>query len=318
MGTPSYGPANGQFGRQASLVVSNGRSSIDVSQQRFRFEVRAADNETPNTAVIRVFNLSQTTAKSIIAEYDTVTLNAGYQFGNFGAIFQGDIKQFRRGRERNVDNYLDILAADGDEAYNFGVVNKSFAAGASDDQLLSTLLDSMGLKKDASVDQIMASTGGVIHPRGKVLFGMARLYMGDVAKNAQSRWSIQNGKVTLVPFTGYLPGEAVVINTASGMIGTPEQTDSGISVRCYLNPLIKIGRRIHIDNKDINQAVVRQQSFPKYKSQFYPANLANDGIYRVLAAEHVGDTRANDWYTELICLNVDPSSATSSSVLPAG
>jgi hypothetical protein len=46
--------------------------------------------------------------------------------------------------------------------------------------------------------------------------------------------------------------------------------------------------------------------------------VTNDGFYRVLVAEHVGETRGNDWYTELTFLDVDISSLASSSVLANG
>jgi hypothetical protein len=110
----------------------------------------------------------------------------------------------------------------------------------------------------------------------------------------------------------------VQINTANGMIGAPEQTDNGIMVRCYLNPLIKIGQQVEINNKDINQAVIKSQFFPSYQSQYYPATISNDGFYRVLVAEHSGDTRANEFFTELTCLDIDISSPAKNSVLAAG
>lgn len=316
MTVTGIGPANGQFGRKVSLIVSAGTNGLDLSQLRFRFEVHAADTETPNTATIRVYNVSDNSANSIIKEFTSVTLQAGYQNGNLGIIFQGDIKQFRRGRERNVDSYLDILAADGDEAYNFGVVSKSFAAGSSPDDQLSALSTAMGTQLDPNAASY-ASTGGIL-PRGQVMFGMARLYMRSIAKNNNARWSIQNGKVTLVPITGYLPGDVIVLNSATGMLGTPEQTDNGIKIRCYLNPLIKIGQRVQINNSDINQTTIKSQFFPSYTSQYYPASISSDGIYRVLVVECAGDTRANDFYSELTCLSIDPSSSPATSVLSHG
>jgi hypothetical protein len=318
MSTTSPGPANGQFLRKANLVVSKGLQGMDLSQLRFRFEVRASDAETPNTATIRVYNASDNTAQTILAEYDTVTLQAGYENGNFGIIFQGDIKQFRTGRERNVDSYLDILAADGDEAYNFGVVNQSLAAGFTAPDELSTYAAALGIPVDINAEGFLTAGGIVPSPRGKVMWGMARAHMRTLASKFDCRWSIQNGQVTLIPNTGYLPGKAVQINSASGMLGTPEQTDNGISIRCYLNPLIKIGQAVQINNKDINQTVVKQQFFPSYTSQYYPATVTNDGFYRVLVAEHAGDTRGNDWYTELTCLDIDISSPAATSVLSHG
>ena len=63
--------------------------------------------------------------------------------------------------------------------------------------------------------------GGIILPRGKVMFGMMKAELSKLAANNGVRWSIQGGVMTLVPVTGYLPGQAVQINSATGMIGTP-------------------------------------------------------------------------------------------------
>src|ERR1039458_4588958 len=127
--TPTSTPYSGQFLRYAQLTVTGGVGGGEASEQTLRCEVRASDSETPNSLVCRVYNLSRDTEKEIIKEFDQVTLTCGYQNGNKALIFQGTIKQFRRGKERNVDSYLDILAADGDVAYNFGTVNKTIPAG---------------------------------------------------------------------------------------------------------------------------------------------------------------------------------------------
>jgi hypothetical protein len=174
----------------------------------------------------------------------------------------------------------------------------------------------MGIPVADSVDGYV-STGGIL-PRGKVKFGMARAAMASLATNNNSRWSIQNGVLTFVPNAGYLPGTPIAINTANGMVGTPTATDNGVVVQCYLNPLIKIGQAVQINNKDIVNNQVNSQFYPKYRSQYYPATVTNDGIYRVLVAEHFGDTRGNDWISELTCLSIDPSSAATTSVLTNG
>lgn len=317
MGTPpaiTQGPAAGQFLRFGQLVISKGSQGLDVSNLRFRFEVRASDADSPNTATIRVYNPNPSTAKTIINEFDTVTLTAGYVNGNKGNIFTGNVKQYRRGKERNVDNFLDIMAGDGDLGYNFGVVNQSIPAGFPSDKELSTYASAMNLPVDKNAAGIL-ETGGILpNPRGKVAWGLARSYMRNLANDAGARWSIQDGIVTLIPNTGYLPGDAVVLSTDSGLIGAPEQTEQGIMIRCYLNPLIKIGRLVQINNHDINQTTVKAQMFPHWSSQFYPATTSDDGIYRVLVAEHVGDTRGNDWLTELTCLVVDQGSKPKTSV----
>src|SRR5579863_3749594 len=134
--------------RFAQLIVLKSSSeeiALDVSNLRFRFEVRADDADSLNTLTVRVYNPSPNTAKTIIQEYDRVILTAGYVDGLKGNIFQGTIQQYKYGRERNVDSYLDLFAADGDEARNFGTVNASRPAGTTDEQSLADIASAMNI-----------------------------------------------------------------------------------------------------------------------------------------------------------------------------
>jgi hypothetical protein len=86
-------------------------------------------------------------------EFNTVTLQAGYEGGNFGIIFQGSIKQTATGRERNVDSYVDIWAADGDEWTNFSVISQSLAAGQTPQQVITAITGAAVIKRH-SADQV--------------------------------------------------------------------------------------------------------------------------------------------------------------------
>jgi hypothetical protein len=83
------------------------------------------------------------------------------------------------------------------------------------------------------------------------------------------------------------------------MIGSPEATENGIMVRCYCNPAIKVGYSIQIDNKLVNQTLVKEQGMASWQAQYYPASTSADGLYRVLVIEHVGDSRGNSWERNL-------------------
>lgn len=289
------------------LAGGNQALSIDPTQ-RIRFEVRATDVDTPNTMAARIYNLAPDTVNTIWQSATSVILQAGYQ-QNAGQIFQGDVKQIRKGAEDAKDTYIDIFAADGDKPYTLATVNQSFPAGTSDAQILATLAHAMKLPQAPTNDGAL-STGGIL-PRGKVMFGMARAYMGELANRNNARWSIQNGVLTLIPNGGYLPrpGEATVISPQTGMVGVPEQTEQGIFVRCYLNPLIQIGQLVRIDaqiTQSKNWGVVQ---YPTYTGTYFGATVSGSGLYRVMVAEHVGDSRANEWITELTCLAVDETAA---------
>ena len=40
---------------------------------------------------------------------------------------------------------------------------------------------------------------------------------------------------------------------------------------------------------------------------FALATVANNGLYRVLQVDHVGDTRGQEWYSNIIGLSLDPT-----------
>ena len=120
-----------QYIRRCNLLVSKANGDgLDLGSLRVVFKIKKSDAQTPNTAEIRVYNLSENTAKQIQKEFTQVTLQAGYE-SNYGVIFAGNIKQVRMGRENGVETYIDIAAGDGDDAYNYAVVNTTLAAGAS-------------------------------------------------------------------------------------------------------------------------------------------------------------------------------------------
>lgn len=323
-----------QYGRKASLLVTRpetiGNSAsafaagatLDLSQLHFTFKTVQQDAESPNNCEIRVFNLSPATREQILTqEYNRVILQAGYQNGGFGVVFDGTIKQFRRGKAGALDSYLDLLAADGDRFYNFSVVNKTLAAGSTPAQRVQAALDALRGPGAVTAGYLMPFTGGVL-PRGKVLFAHSRTVLRSEAVTQKASWSIQNGQVNFIPLNGYKPGEAVVLNALTGLIGRPEQTNEGLRCRCLLNPRIEIGGLVKIDNASVNQTLAASNNpFNLAYNRIGPGAVQNlatvtaDGLYRVYVVEHTGDTRGQDWYTDLICLAVQPDTK---KVLPYG
>ena len=295
-----------QYLRACSLVVGGDGEGLELAELRVVFKVNHADSETPNTADIRVYNLSQSTMTRI-KEFSKVVLQAGYQSGA-GLIFGGTIRQIRRGR-LGTDTYLDILAADGDKAYNYAVVNATLAAGATASDQVDKATGAMA-EHGTTVGNV-PDLGGVALPRGKVMYGMARKYMRDTASNSACSWSIQNGAVQVIPVQGYLPGEAVRLTAQTGLVGQPEQTNEGIKVRALINPRFRVGSRIQLDNESIQ----KYRNEQRYKAVNLAPRLDEDGFYRILAIDWTGDTRGRDWYADLICVGIDDSAPIGSKLI---
>jgi hypothetical protein len=311
-----------QYARKASLVVMSPSSAgnnpsaftpgsaLDLSEFRIKFRTAQQDEESPNNCSIRVYNLSPETMRQVSKEFTRVVLQAGYE-DSFGVIFDGTIKQFRIGRESGTDTYLDILAADGDIWYNFGVVNQTLAAGSTSRQRLDALLkaaEALGVS-DGSTG--LLPTGGIL-PRGKVLFGMPKALMRTEAASRKCTWNIANGKVNIIPLDGVLPGEAVVLTAQTGLIHVPEATVDGVKVKCLLNPKIDVGGQIRIDNASVNKTLAAQGNpanvaFNSFAGIQQFADVSHDGFYRVYVVEHEGDTRGHEWYSNVVCLTMDAS-----------
>jgi hypothetical protein len=328
-----------QFLRASSLKLTGFQRVLDLSQMHFKFEVRAADVQSPNSAAIRVYNLSDKNAPGATAdtigqiiggdglEYIRVELQAGYQ-GTMGVIFEGQIKQFRYGRENQTDTYLDLLCADGDLAYNFGVCKATQPPGATPLQRVSAVVAAMQEVDPSVAAGYIPDFTPQTQIRPKVQFGMARDVLRQEMTAQGMTWSIQRGDLTVIPLTSFVPGEVTVMNSRTGMIGMPEQTDHGIAVRCLINPKLAVGKLVQINNKDVNQLInsvysIGPVQYNTNKVLQYAARVNPDGYYRIYVVEHIGDTRGQEWYTELTCLGIvtppaNPLTAAPGTVLSYG
>ncbi|MFM0059200.1 hypothetical protein PQR64_26570 [Paraburkholderia phytofirmans] len=299
-----------QFGRKLSFrVTDNNGNGLDLSNFRVTFKVEQSDIETPNLLIVTIYNLSDDTSNRIGGEFTNVSLSAGYEGGSYGQIFMGNIKWIERGKEKNTDKYLRIWAGDGDQAYNFTMCNQALAAGTDAKSVMDYLTGKFaeqGIGKAADFDHFV----GVIPPqalsRGKVMQGMARDHMRDWSTKNGFKWSTQNGNLVLVPITGYRPGEAVVLSSTTGLIGTPKADQGGVKCRCLLNPNIVIGGLIQLAHDDINTLTTNQLGL-SINSIAISASTTWTGLYRVLVSEHEGDSRGHEWYTEITALAIDPT-----------
>lgn len=305
-----------QYLRNASLIVGDASgNALDLSQMRIQFMVRNGSVQTLKQADIRIYNLSDATAKQIESEFTQVQLQAGYA-GNLSLIFRGTICWVYRGRLNATDSYVRIIAQDGDEAYNFAVVNQTLSAGWDPSTVFGAVAKSMS---PYGVTTGYSSITGNPAPRGKVLFGMARDRLRCLADSQHAGWGIENSTLNLVPYSTVMPGTVPVLNAQTGMLGVPEQTIQGIIVRCLLNPDIRSFGKLQIDNSAITSLTVKQQLTGS--DVVVVPSKDWDGFYVAHCVTHQGDTRGNEWQTEAICIAVDgtaPASGPTIQDVPSG
>lgn len=298
-----------QWIRKCSLIVGdNGGDGLELGDFRVVFETVHKTVQTPGRAIIRIYNLKPESEKQIQKEFTKVTLSAGYSDPGapYGVIFTGNAIEVHRGRENPVDTYLDILAADGDQAYNYAVVSKTLAPGSTFKDQLKAIEEV--LKPHGVTLGYIPDLGDAKMVRARVMHGMARDYLRTIARSTNTSWHIDQGKVNFIPNGGVKPGEAVVLNSQTGLIGRPVQTMNGILARCLLNPTIRIGGLVKIDQSSVNEFMGDLTpdgwANPATDVSFRPS-VADDGQYKVLQLSSVGDTRGQPWYYDLILAPVN-------------
>jgi hypothetical protein len=287
-----------QYNRRISLIVSTpGGEGLDLSGLRITFEIIKSDVLQPNPATITVYNLAQDVVARIRREFTRLTLSAGYD-DNFGLIFTGNIRQFQAGKmDNNTDTFLTIACGDGDQAYNFGVVNRSLAAGATAQDQIAAATAALG-QHGVTAGANTAPAGQPL-PRGKALFGMAAELLGQAAGNAGAVASIQDGRVQVTSPNTVLPDAPVLLSPETGLLGWPEQNPIGLKFRCLLNPRLRVHARVYIGRENIREAAIQS-----VYNQFLP-KISSDGMYKMVLIRFVGDTRGNDWVAEVDALNMD-------------
>ena len=294
--------ANIIWQRRVQLLIGQDDGQwLDVSELRIRFHVEQALVGKPGHAVITVNNMANDTAQRIQREGAPVILQAGHE-GNAGLIFRGTAIQIRRGRESQTDTFLEITAIDGDIAYMYATVNVSMAAGWTHTDQLKEMQKGMQAK---GVDP--GYTGELYQNkavRGKALFGAVRDHMHDFSVSTGTEWAINMGKMDVVPVGGILPDEAFLLTPDTGLIGMPTQSVDGIHVRALLSPCFRAGAQVKLQNSSIVMAQIN----PAYADVTYNAPIDLDGAYKIYSVSHTGDTRGNDYYTDMICtgLNTPP------------
>lgn len=329
-----------QYLRQLRLTVgARDGKELDLAGLRVSFIVTAATTQTPNAARIQVWNASFKTFEDVRREFTRVTLSAGYP-DNIGVIFTGNIRQARFVRQTPVDAFMELSAADGDQAYNGAIVQASLMEGSTARIRLAVLDAAMapyGLVPGERPD--FAALGDRPSPRPVVMHGMARDFYRIEAQNLGLNFFIQDGRIHLVPFGAALPGNAFVLNAQTGLIGWPEQTEFGILANCLLNPRIRVGTEVQINNREmarineqqvdlanraLNQAtgLAGGGSAGQVGAPMVP--IRDDGRYTVRNCTYRGDTHggeASPWFCEMTLQGVDNPNTqafTRSGVLPAG
>jgi hypothetical protein len=306
-----------QWFRRFQLVIGAAGEGVSIDNinkgtLKFHFEVQKSLLKEPNVAKFEIYNLNPRTVLKIEEEYTDVIFKAGYE-GTMRTVFEGNT-QYVSTYPNKTEWITELTCGDGDFGYRTAYVNKSFSAGTSDEAIVDHCIAQFGNVTRGELQLVSPPSMG-----GQTFSAPARDVLDEIARSNGCNWSIQDGELQMVRTDAMLNvDQAVVLTPTTGLLRAAERTDKGITATCLLNPNITVNSAIRLDNSAIKTQDRTRKSITKAQ-RGRPVDLNADGLYKVFKVKHSGDTRANDWLTEVLCVGIGqpiPTDAPSRNAVP--
>lgn len=277
-----------------AIVLSD--SSFGRSALRCTFRVESAIT-VPRYGEVSIYNLSKATVNTLVNQGARVIIEAGYENGIYGTIWNGNIFHFIEHRDNVVDKVLTMHCMQPYDIYQnafiMGHITQEENTAEGQFNVLTKLI------------QIKATGNAVLQKKSETSTRAATIFSCDAYRCLKSTADSVGGYVSIVdgtqnenitildPYENNRGGKEIKITPESGLIGTPTTIPEGISFKCLLDPRLAHReppmyiRISHSETKASPQRVGEQ--LPKFM---------NDGRYRLISVVHEGDTRGNTWYSE--------------------
>lgn len=345
--------ADAQYLRQVSIRFGGAGRGIELSGLACQFVVEKSDAEAPNTGTFVIYNLTAETVSRIQQEFKTVLASAGYA-ANFGEVFHGNIKRTEWGRE-GTETVLTVEAGDGEEAYNYAVLNTTLAAGSTARKRALTAAQAMELIEPQWVDSGSDTQRGFDAIQAEYVDSeTSPTQRGFDAIDAQFEESatrrgldsiqaeyvdgsldtlpdrpLPRAKVMYGPARSYLRSEArnadaqwsiqdgkvVVLSNGSFVRGATQRISSRTGM---INSPRRTEGGVSVTvllNPRI--AIGHLIEIVEGRETGAAIDAQFDGVYKVIKLTHSGATRGNDWYTEIEAQSVDASAPVGAEVMSA-
>jgi len=264
--------------RSADLVIGTpGSQGARITGGRITFAIEKTARSSANTATITAYNLGENNRKRMQTKDSSVILQVGYG-GLLEVLFAGQVTRGSVRREP-PDWLAQADCRDGQTALRDSTLARTWPAGTSRLSIVRELTAAL-----------MGVAAGVIEGGPLIGFTAAPLSVsGSVRRSLDARaadwgfsWYIVDGSVEVRELGKRSPGyvTAVLLTPETGLLGSPEWTEDGLSLRALLTPRIKPGGYVQVKSRVVQ------------------------GVFRVQSCRHSGDTHGAEWVTEAVCQEV--------------
>lgn len=257
--------------------------SLLVSDMHVQFRVVKTIRMEPTTLDLAIFNLAPNTRAAMQSKWAKVILNAGYD-GQLGQVFSG--------RSRTTDHekiapdvITRIQAGDGEQQYQFGRVNLSFAPGTQYLDVVTAVVKAMGLGLGNLQTALVPPfrKGLTQLTNGYSAHGSASRELDRLLKSLGFEWNIQDGNIQILQMDKASTDSIYLLTPDTGLLGSPQHgapdrmgfQSMTLMAKSLLLPAIRPGRRVQIKTQSIN------------------------GVYRVQKITYSGDSAGDEWFNAM-------------------
>lgn len=257
----------GRAGTPGGFIASNPSffeqlpNGIEITRLRIKAQVEKHSDKEPNTCKITIHNCNEQTRTFLEQKPTIVRLEAGYD-NVLRQLFIGDIRTcYTDFTGATPETHLQL--ADGDRAWRFAQVNKTYRKGTTLGTILKDAAASLGLSVDARV--LASPEMQTQFAAGRTLTGPTRIELTNLLGEFGFNWSMQDGRLRILKDNETLPDEALLISSSSGpMVGSPSfcapdkpGKPTLVKVKSKLYAQITPGCRIAIRSRVIHEALFR-------------------------------------------------------------
>lgn len=252
------------------------------------FDINRTYYSSANHFSIRLYNLAENTRSklrkdqisfqySTINDFRLVMLSAGYGT-SLTQILKGYITRGFSVREGN-NMITEVSGDDSGLAFANGVSDREYSANTSRDNIMQDLISTLpGTTKGCISSSVLV--GDI--SRGNSYAGNTCDILADMTGGA---FFIDNGVVHVLGNNEVTDDPILVINSNSGLLGTPTYENAVVHLEMLFEPTVKVGQ----------QAVVQSLTEKRF-----------NGYYKVISVRHramISETIAGEAVTELGLVN---------------
>jgi hypothetical protein len=212
------------------------------------FDVKHTNGKEPSVGNFAIYNLTEETRKRIASDAVGIRFYGGYE-GNEKLLYSGSIEKVFNKRQGN-DIQTELRCGDGFREFTKSVTSKTYASGATKEEIVSNIAKDMGLGLKVAKGALTGVMNG-----SKTLDGLSKDVLSEIVPN----WSIVDGEINISgSAVTPMSDDAVLIKSDTGLLESPTITEKGVNVKAQIDPDIRPRSLLKVESMTVNGLFVVQ------------------------------------------------------------